>query len=131
MPNSRCAVIVPQSSMTGKTNEEQQIKESILKNHTLEGVIMLQKDTFYGIGVIPCIAVFTSGQPHPKDKICKFINFEDDGFKVSPHVGLLETEAAKDKKQHLPTKEKRSHSDCVIFSSPPKCRSHILTPSVC
>ena len=101
LPNSRCAVIVPQSSMTGKTNEEQQIKESILKNHTLEGVIMLQKDTFYGIGVIPCIAVFTSGQSHPKDKICKFINFEDDGFKVSPHVGLLETEAAKDKKQHL------------------------------
>ena len=101
LPNSRCAVIVPQSSMTGKTNEEQQIKESILKNHTLEGVIMLQKDTFYGIGVIPCIAVFTSGQPHSKDKICKFINFEDDGFKVSPHVGLLETEAAKDKKQHL------------------------------
>lgn len=101
LANSRCAVIVPQSSMTGKTNEEQQIKESILKNHTLEGVIMLQKDTFYGIGVIPCIAVFTSGQPHPKDKICKFINFEDDGFKVSPHVGLLETEAAKDKKQHL------------------------------
>ena len=101
LPNSRCAVIVPQSSMTGKTTEEQQIKESILKNHTLEGVIMLQKDTFYGIGVIPCIAIFTSGQPHPKDKICKFINFEDDGFKVAPHVGLLETEAAKDKKQHL------------------------------
>lgn len=101
LPNSRCAVIVPQSSMTGKTSEEQQIKESILKNHTLEGVIMLQKDTFYGIGVIPCIAIFTSGQPHPKDKICKFINFEDDGFKVAPHVGLLETEAAKDKKQHL------------------------------
>lgn len=101
IPGGKGIAIVPQSSMTGKTNEEQQIKESILKNHTLEGVIMLQKDTFYGIGVIPCIAVFTSGQPHPKDKICKFINFEDDGFKVSPHIGLLETEAAKDKKQHL------------------------------
>lgn len=101
LPNSKCAVIVPQSSMTGKTNEEKSIKENILKHHTLEGVIMLQKDTFYGIGVIPCIAVFTSGQPHPKDKICKFINFEDDGYKVSPHIGLLETEAAKDKKQHL------------------------------
>ena len=101
LPNSKCAVIVPQSSMTGKTNEEKAIKENILKHHTLEGVIMLQKDTFYGIGVIPCIAVFTSGQPHPKDKICKFINFEDDGYKVAPHVGLLETEAAKDKKQHL------------------------------
>ena len=101
LPNSKCAVIVPQSSMTGKTNEEKSIKENILKHHTLEGVIMLQKDTFYGIGVIPCIAVFTSGQPHPKDKICKFINFEDDGYKVAPHIGLLETQAAKDKKQHL------------------------------
>lgn len=101
LPNSRCAVIVPQSSMTGKSKEEQQIKESILKKHTLEGTIMLQKDTFYGIGVIPCIAVFTAGVPHDKEKICKFVNFEDDGFKVSPHIGLLETESAKDKKQHL------------------------------
>ena len=101
LPNSRCAVIVPQSSMTGKSKEEQAIKESILKKHTLEGTIMLQKDTFYGIGVIPCIAVFTAGVPHDKAKVCKFINFEDDGFKVSPHIGLLETESAKDKKQHL------------------------------
>ena len=62
---------------------------------------MLQKDTFYGIGVIPCIAVFTAGVPHDKEKVCKFVNFEDDGFKVSPHIGLLETESAKDKKQHL------------------------------
>lgn len=101
LPNSRCAVIVPQSSMTGKSKEEQQIKESILKKHMLEGTIMLQKDTFYGIGVIPCIAVFTAGVPHDKEKICKFVNFEDDGFKVAPHIGLLETESAKDKKQHL------------------------------
>lgn len=101
LPNSKCAVIVPQSSMTGKSKEEQTIKESILKKHTLEGTIMLQKDTFYGIGVIPCIAVFTAGVPHDKEKVCKFINFEDDGFKVSPHIGLLETESAKDKKQHL------------------------------
>lgn len=93
--------IVPQSSMTGKSKEEQQIKEEILKNHTLEGTIMLQKDTFYGVGVIPCIAVFTAGVPHPKNHVCKFINFEDDGFKVAPHIGLEETVSAKDKKQHL------------------------------
>lgn len=97
----RCAVIVPQSSMTGKTKEEQSTKENILKYHTLEGVISLSKDTFYGVGTIPCIAIFTAGEPHPKDKICKFINFENDGFKVAPHIGLIETESAKDKKQHL------------------------------
>lgn len=98
---ARGIVIVPQSSMTGKTKEEQAIKENILKKHTLEGVITLNKDTFYGVGTMPCIAVFTAGEPHPKSKECKFIDFRDDGFKVSAHVGLIETEQAKDKKQHL------------------------------
>lgn len=98
---ARCVVIVPQSSMTGKTKEEQSIKENILKHHTLDGVITLSKDTFYRVGVIPCIAVFTAGEPHPKNKECKFINFENDGFEVAPHIGLIETESAKDKKQHL------------------------------
>lgn len=98
---ARCVVIVPQSSMTGKTKEEQALKENILKHHTLEGVISLNKDTFYGVGTIPCIAVFTAGEPHPAEKICKFINFENDGYKVAAHVGLVETESAKDKKQHL------------------------------
>lgn len=98
---ARCAVIVPQSTMTGKSKEEKAIKENIFQHHSLEGVITLNKDTFYGVGTMPCIAVFTAGEPHPADKICKFINFEDDGYKVAPHIGLMETESAKDKKQHL------------------------------
>ena len=98
---ARCVVIVPPSCMTGKTKEEQALKENILKHHTLEGVISLSKDTFYGVGTIPCIAVFTAGEPHPAEKVCKFINFENDGYKVAAHVGLVETESAKDKKQHL------------------------------
>lgn len=98
---ARCIVIIPQSAMTGKTNEEQSIKDNILKKHTLEGVITLNKDTFYGVGTMPCIAIFTSGESHPKDKLCKFINFKEDGYKISPHIGLIETEKAKDRKQHL------------------------------
>lgn len=94
-------VIVPQSSMTGKTKEEQSIKENILKHHTLEGVITLNKDTFYRVGTMPCIAIFTAWVRHDKNKICKFIDFKNDGFKVAPHIGLIETESAKDKKQHL------------------------------
>lgn len=97
----KAIVIVPQSSMIGKNKYEQNIKESILKHHTLEGVITLNLNTFYGVGTNPCIAVFTAGIPHPKDKKCKFIDFIDDGYKVSPHRGLIETESAKDKKQHL------------------------------
>lgn len=97
----RCAVIVPQSSMTGKTKDEQAFKQNILKHHTLEGVITLNKDTFYGVGVMPCIAIFTAGIPHDKNKMCKFINFEDDGYKIYQHIGLIETATAKDRKQHL------------------------------
>ncbi|EKT3957265.1 N-6 DNA methylase [Flavobacterium psychrophilum] len=99
--DGKAIVIVPQSSMTGKTKEEQAIKENILKHHTLEGVITLNKNTFYGVGTNPCIAIFTTGVPHYKDKEVKFINFDKDGFEVQKHRGLIETIEAKDKKQHL------------------------------
>lgn len=97
----RAVVIVPQSTMVGKTSEDQQVKNRILKKHTLEGVITLNKNTFYGVGTNACIAVFTAHQPHNPLKYCKFINFEDDGFIVSKHIGLIETERAKEKKAHL------------------------------
>ncbi|MTD67653.1 class I SAM-dependent DNA methyltransferase [Flavobacterium sp. LC2016-13] len=99
--DGKVIVIVPQSSMTGKTKEEQSIKTNILKSHTLEGVISLNKNSFYGVGTNPCIAIFTVGVPHYKDKKVKFINFEKDGFEVQKHKGLVETIEAKDKKQHL------------------------------
>ncbi|MBQ9565728.1 MAG: N-6 DNA methylase, partial [Synergistaceae bacterium] len=97
----RAAVIVPVSVMIGKTKEDRLAKADILKRHTLEGVISLSKNTFYRVGTVPCIAVFTVGRPHPEKKLVKFINFEDDGFEVKKHIGLVETERAKDRKQYM------------------------------
>lgn len=97
----RVAVIVPVSAMIGKTKEDKAIKKEILKKHTLEGVISLNKDTFYHVGTVPCIAIFTTGKAHPVEKQSKFINFENDGFEVKKHLGLVETECAKDKRQYL------------------------------
>ena len=99
--DGRVAVIVPQSTFTGKTKDEQKIKEEIFKKHTLEGVITLNKNTFYGVGTNPCIAIFTAHNKHPKNKVCKFINFENDGYIVSKHIGLIDDGTHKDKKQHL------------------------------
>lgn len=100
--NARCAVIVPQSSMIGKNKEDKDIKKAILKNHTLEGVISLSGETtFYRVGVVPCIAIFTAHNPHPSEKRCKFINFEDDGYKLSKHVGIVKTERAIERKEYL------------------------------
>ncbi|MBQ7215877.1 MAG: N-6 DNA methylase [Synergistaceae bacterium] len=102
LPGGRAAVIVPVSAMIGKTKEDKLLKSDILKHHTLEGVISLNKQTFYGVGTVPCIAVFTAGEPHPKGKLSKFVNFEDDGWVVKMHVGeLTETERAKDRRQYL------------------------------
>lgn len=97
----RCVAIVPQSTMVGKTKEDQLIKQRILKEHTLEWVITLNKNTFYGVGTNPCIAIFTAHKPHSDKKYCKFINYEDDGFIVGKHIGLVETERAKERKAHL------------------------------
>ena len=98
---ARAAVIVPQSSMTGKTKAEQDFKRVILKHHTLEGVITCNTNTFYGVGTNPVIAVFTAHEPHDPEKECRFIDFRDDGYEVRAHVGLVESDSAKDKKRHL------------------------------
>lgn len=98
---ARVAVIVPQSSMTGKTKAEQQFKASIMNHHTLEGVITCNTDTFYGVGTNPVIAVFTAGYPHETDHVAKFIDFRDDGYAVRAHVGLVEGDSAKDRRAHL------------------------------
>ena len=97
----RCVAIIPQSTMVGKTKEDKLVKQRILDNHTLEGVITLNKNTFYGVGTNPCIAIFTAHRPHSEKKYCKFINYDDDGFIISKNIGLVETERAKERKAHL------------------------------
>lgn len=51
--------------------------------------------------VLHRLAIFTAHEPHPEDKVCKFIDFRDDGYEVRAHIGLVEGDSAKDKRQHL------------------------------
>ena len=97
----RVAVIIPQSSVANKTKIERETKRRILERHTLEGVITCNPNTFYGVGTHACIAVFTAGVPHPPEHEAKFIDFRDDGYEVRPHIGLMDGDTAKDKRQHL------------------------------
>lgn len=116
---ARCVVIVPQSTMVGKTKEDKKVKQLILKKHTLEGVITLNKNTFYGVGTNPCIGVFTAHNPHSKNKYCKFVNYEDDGFTVNKHVGLVETERAKERKARL--------LSCWLYDAPADTKFMVKT----
>lgn len=100
-PGARGIAIVPQSTMFGNSKVESEIKREILERHTLEGVITLNPQTFFGVGVNPCICVFTAGIPHSKDKLVKFIDFSDDGYVVEAKRGLVKTESADAKKAHM------------------------------
>ncbi|WP_460058403.1 N-6 DNA methylase [Pseudolactococcus yaeyamensis] len=97
----KLAVIVPQSTMVGKSKDEKAYKKKILENHTLETVITANKDTFHGVGTNPVIAIFEAGKPHPDNKLVKFINFEDDGFIVRKHIGLVDDGTADEKRKYL------------------------------
>lgn len=97
----RVAVIVPQSTMVGKTKDDKAQKQYILDHHTLEGVITCNPQTFYPVGTNPVIAVFTAHQPHPAKKRCKFFDFKNDGYTLNPHLGMLDDGTHEEKVKHL------------------------------
>jgi type I restriction-modification system DNA methylase subunit len=96
----RLAALVPQSAMIGKDQKQRQIKVEILKEHTLDVVITLSSDAFYGVGVAPCIAIFKVGIPQGNQK-ARFINFQDDGYFVRKNVGLIENDESQKKREYL------------------------------
>ena len=99
----RVAALVPQSTMIGKTKDDKARKHRILQEHTLEMVITVNPNAFAGSGYSPhtVIAIFTSHTPHPVGKKVRFINFEDDGWVTSKHVGLVDDGSVTQKREYL------------------------------
>lgn len=87
--------------MVGKTKEDKARKAKILSEHTLDAVITMNPDTFYGVGNHVVIALFTADVPHPETKKVAFINFKDDGYKVRQHLGLMGDGNEKSRRKHL------------------------------
>lgn len=97
---ARCAVIVPAATFVD-SKQTNCYKFDIYKHHTLEGIITLNPNTFYGVATNSVIAIFTAHQPHPTDKLCKFIDFKDDGYINHPHTQRIYTPEADIKKEYL------------------------------
>lgn len=102
-PGGKLAAIVPQSTMVGKTTEDKARKASIMKKHSLDAVITMNGATFAnsGVAVHPVIAIFTAGRPHPASAKVKFVNFQNDGYKVQMHRGLTDDGTAASRRKHL------------------------------
>ena len=54
-----------------------------------------------GVGVHPVIALFTAGRPHPGAAKVRFVNFQNDGYKVQIHRGLTDDGTAASRRKHL------------------------------
>lgn len=99
--NGKLAVIVPQSTMIGKTKYDKEIKHELLTKHTLDAVVTLNPNTFHGVGVNPVIAIFTAGVPQADNHLVTFVDFRDDGYKVNKHIGLVPDGSEKAKRNKL------------------------------
>ncbi len=78
------AIIIQDSAGSGKAL---QTNQALLKSHTLVASIKMPADIFQPMaGVQTSIYIFEAGKPHDQDKIVKFIDFRNDGYKRTTRV---------------------------------------------
>lgn len=65
------------------------MKETILKEHTLEAVMSMPDDLFHPVGIVCCVMVFKAHQPHDTNQYHKtwFGYWKNDGFVKTKHLG--------------------------------------------
>lgn len=77
--NSKVAVIVPQSTFNFVKPLKTKIRNSILLNNQLDGIISLNTYIYTNATISTCIAFFTTGKTNGNKHLTKFIDFKDDG----------------------------------------------------
>lgn len=90
--------IVP---MSCAGNSGSKLRAELLKYHTLLACMTMPTQLFFDshVGTITCIMVFKAHVPHDPTKSVFFGKWIDDGFKVVPHNGRLDSGKWKDIKQ--------------------------------
>ena len=91
-PRGRIAVVLPHGALFRK-GREGQIRKKILQQDTLEAVIGLGPNIFYGASLAACILVFRANKPDNKENKVLFIDASDQ-IKVGRAQNYLEQEHA-------------------------------------
>lgn len=88
----RCAALLPMQCALANKGERLALKENILRDHTLEGVLSLPNDLFHNskVSVVTCLMIFTAGRPHPANKESWFGYCKDDGFVKQKPMGRVD-----------------------------------------
>lgn len=88
----RCVAIIPISCVNETTGETKALKEKVLKNHTLEGVLSLPEELFANskVNTVTCAVILKAGIPHPKGYKTWFGYCRNDGFVKKKNLGRID-----------------------------------------
>ncbi len=87
----KCVALVPMSCVVETTGVAKELKNRILKQHTLEAVMSMPEELFHGqTNVITCTMVITAHKPHPIGKKTWFGYWRDDAFVKIKYRGRID-----------------------------------------
>ncbi|MCM1106959.1 MAG: N-6 DNA methylase [Blautia sp.] len=75
-------------------NSGEKMRRALLKHHTLLACMTMSPNLFFDshVGTATCIMVWKAHVPHDESKAVFFARWQEDGFRVIPHNGRMETE---------------------------------------
>jgi type I restriction enzyme M protein len=87
-----CLAIIPMQSALSTKGRIRELKNRLLKNHTLEAVFSMPDELFFNsdVNVVSCIMVFTAKKPHPEHKETFFGYYKNDGFQKRKLKGRID-----------------------------------------
>ncbi|MDV6169209.1 N-6 DNA methylase [Flavobacterium sp. DG1-102-2] len=90
--NSTCIAIIPVNCALEQKGKILELKERLLKNHTLEAVLTMPDELFINsdVGVISCIMILTAHRPHNYSKRTYFGYYKNDGFIKRKYKGRID-----------------------------------------
>lgn len=91
-PHGTCIAIVPQSCAMNTKKGNENVKERILKSHTLKAVMSMPDKLFDDSekSSVTCIMVFEAHKPHSNDIKTWFGYWKEDGFKKKRPYGRID-----------------------------------------
>ncbi len=82
-----CVAICQMSTVVSDDKKVVEVKNRLLKNHTLEAVFSMPDDLFNPVTVNTCILVFKAHNPHSQSRKTFFGYYKDDGFVKTKNNG--------------------------------------------
>lgn len=86
--NGKGVVVVPMSCAIGTKFKD--VRERLLKKHTLDAVFSMPDDIFYPVGTNVCVMVWTAHKPHNVKNKTFFGYYKNDGFEKRKKLGRID-----------------------------------------